>query len=181
MPTTSIIIVHHYEANTTLLRGLMSIIRKSPLRYIKEIILVDDASEGREYLGKPLDDFVKRLPVPVKIMRNKQRLGLIRSRLRGADAATGDTMTFLDAHIEATNGWLPPLLNEIKMNRLVMIKSCSLLMRFHLMYIDIINISSNAFVSFFRLLLLFSFYSGLVFFFRLLSNIWLQTWVLLSN
>jgi polypeptide N-acetylgalactosaminyltransferase len=119
LPTTSIIIVYHNEANSTLLRGLTSIVRKSPLKYIKEIILVDDASEGREYLHGPLDEFVKTLPVSIRIFRNKERLGLMRSRLVGADAATGETMTFLDAHIEATNGWLPPLLNEIKRNRFV--------------------------------------------------------------
>lgn len=117
LPTTSIIIVYHNEGNSTLLRGLISIIRKSPNQYLKEIILVDDASEGREYLHRPLDEFVKTLPVRVKIFRNKERLGLMRSRLVGADAATGDTLTFLDAHIEATDGWLPPLLSEIKKNR----------------------------------------------------------------
>jgi hypothetical protein len=31
--------------------------------------------------------------------------------------ASGDTLTFLDAHIEATHGWLVPLLNEVKKNR----------------------------------------------------------------
>jgi hypothetical protein len=118
LPTTSIIIVYHNEGNSTLLRGLTSIVRKSPIKYLKEIILVDDASENREYLHDPLDQFVKTLSVPVKIFRNKERLGLMRSRLRGADAATGDTMTFLDAHIECTDGWLPPLLSEIRMNRL---------------------------------------------------------------
>ena len=117
LPTTSIIIVYHNEGNSTLLRGLVSIIRKSPNQYLKEIILVDDASEGREYLHSPLDAFVKTLPVRVRIFRNEQRLGLMRSRLVGADAATGDTLTFLDAHIEATDGWLTPLLNEIKKNR----------------------------------------------------------------
>ena len=91
--------------------------KRSPSKYLKEIILVDDCSEGREYLHKPLDEFVATLPVPVKIFRNTERLGLMRSRLRGADAAIGDTLTFLDAHIEATTGWLPPLLSEIKMNR----------------------------------------------------------------
>lgn len=117
LPTTSIIIVHHNEGNSTLLRTLVSICRKTPLKYLKEIILVDDMSEDRPYLLEPLDEFAKTLPVPVKVLRNEERLGLMRSRLRGAEVATGDTMTFLDAHIEVTNGWLVPLLYEIKKNR----------------------------------------------------------------
>lgn len=117
LPTTSIIIVYHNEGNSTLLRGLTSILMRSPPHLLKEIILVDDASEEREYLHKQLDDFVATMPVPVKVFRNKERLGLMRSRMRGASAATGDTMTFLDAHIEVTRGWLEPLLNEIKNNK----------------------------------------------------------------
>lgn len=117
LPTTSVIIVYHNEANSTLLRTIVSIVNKSPKEYLKEIILVDDASVDRPYLHKDLDDFVKTLPVKVRIFRNKQRLGLMKSRLVGADAAYGDTLTFLDAHCEATNGWLTPLLNEIKENR----------------------------------------------------------------
>lgn len=70
-----------------------------------------------DYLLKPLDDFVETLPVKVKVLRNENRMGLMRSRLVGAAAATGETMTFLDAHIEATDGWLPPLLTELKHNK----------------------------------------------------------------
>ena len=117
LPTTSIIIVHHNEANSTLLRTLVSIVQRTPLRYLTEIILVDDKSVDRPYLGKPLDDFVATLPVKVVVLRNEERLGLTRSRLRGAEIATGDTMTFLDAHCETSVGWLPPLLYEIKKNR----------------------------------------------------------------
>ncbi|RNA32860.1 polypeptide N-acetylgalactosaminyltransferase 13 isoform X2 [Brachionus plicatilis] len=117
LPTTSVVIVYHNEGNSTLLRGLTSICNKTPSKYLKEIILVDDASVDRDYLHAPLDQFVKTLPVPVKIIRNEVRMGLMRSRLRGANAASGDTLTFLDAHIECTSGWLQPLLFEIKKNR----------------------------------------------------------------
>lgn len=64
-----------------------------------------------------MEDFVEKLPVDVKIIRNSGRLGLIKSRVVGASAAKGDTITFLDAHIEATEGWLEPLLTEVTYDR----------------------------------------------------------------
>ncbi|CAF4535561.1 unnamed protein product [Rotaria sp. Silwood1] len=117
LPTTSIVIVFHNEGNSTLLRTLTSIVSKSPIEYIHEIIMVDDASIAREYLKDTLEQFVKELPVKVHILRNKERLGLMKSRLKGADIATGDTLTFLDAHIECSPGWLQYLLYEVKKDR----------------------------------------------------------------
>jgi polypeptide N-acetylgalactosaminyltransferase len=63
LPTTSIVIVFHNEAWSTLLRTIWSVINRSPRPLLREIILVDDASE-REYLGEQLEDYVKTLPVP---------------------------------------------------------------------------------------------------------------------
>ena len=42
----------------------------------------------------------------VKVVRTKQREGLIRARLLGFSAAHGDVVTFLDSHCECTIGKL---------------------------------------------------------------------------
>ncbi|KAE8626773.1 hypothetical protein XENTR_v10006749 [Xenopus tropicalis] len=111
LPTTSIIIVFHNEAWSTLLRTVYSVLYTSPAILLKEIILVDDASED-EYLKEKLDDYVKALQI-VKIARQKERKGLITARLLGASIATGEVLTFLDAHCECFHGWLEPLLSRV--------------------------------------------------------------------
>ncbi|XP_065493819.1 polypeptide N-acetylgalactosaminyltransferase 13 isoform X1 [Caloenas nicobarica] len=116
LPNTSVVIVFHNEAWSTLLRTVYSVINRSPRRLLAEIILVDDASE-REFLKASLENYVKTLGVPIKLVRMEQRSGLIRARLRGAAAASGRVLTFLDAHCECTLGWLEPLLARIKEDR----------------------------------------------------------------
>lgn len=72
-----------------------------------------------DFLKKKLEDYVKTLEVPVRILRMEQRSGLIRARLRGAAATRGQVITFLDAHCECTLGWLEPLLARLKEDRWV--------------------------------------------------------------
>lgn len=87
LPTTSVIIVFHNEAWTTLLRTVWSVIDRSPVELIREIILVDDLSTW-SFLKRPLDDYIERIPVRIKLIRNTKREGLIRARLIGARQAT---------------------------------------------------------------------------------------------
>lgn len=60
---------------------------------------------------------MKTLPVPVRVLRTGERSGLIRARLLGAREVTGQVITFLDAHVECTEGWLEPLLARIAEDR----------------------------------------------------------------
>ena len=139
LPTTSVVIVFHNEAWSTLLRTVWSIIIRSPRELIAEILLVDDASERgtlnlaadltapriltytllsiADYLGKKLEDYVATLPVSVRVLRTVKRSGLIRARLLGAKEVKGQVITFLDAHCECTEGWLEPLLARVVENR----------------------------------------------------------------
>ncbi|CAJ1085272.1 polypeptide N-acetylgalactosaminyltransferase 6-like isoform X1 [Xyrichtys novacula] len=111
LPTTSVIIVFHNEAWSTLLRTVYSVLHTSPAFLLKEIILVDDASVA-DHLQTKLEDFVKQLKI-VKVVRQPQRKGLITARLLGAGIAQGEVLTFLDAHCECFHGWLEPLLARI--------------------------------------------------------------------
>ncbi|KAK6016312.1 glycosyltransferase, group 2 family protein, partial [Ostertagia ostertagi] len=116
LPKTSIIIVFHNEAWTTLLRTLHSVINRSPLALLEEIILIDDLSD-RDYLKAPLDEYIKRFPVPMRIVHLKRRSGLIRARLTGSGMAKGRVLLFLDAHVEVTEGWLEPLVDRVARDR----------------------------------------------------------------
>lgn len=107
----SVIVPFFNEHWSTLLRTAYSVLNRSPAELIVEIILVDDAST-KTFLHKKLDAYVSTHLPKVRIVRLKERSGLIIARLAGAKIATGDVLIFLDSHTEANTNWLPPLLGK---------------------------------------------------------------------
>ncbi|XP_072552930.1 polypeptide N-acetylgalactosaminyltransferase 6-like [Salminus brasiliensis] len=112
LPDTSVIIVFHNEAWSTLLRTVYSVLHTSPAILLREIILVDDAST-QDHLKSPLELHVQTLKI-VRVLRQKERKGLVPARLLGAREAKGEVLTFLDSHCECFNGWLEPLLAQLR-------------------------------------------------------------------
>ncbi|KAJ3591907.1 hypothetical protein NHX12_007037 [Muraenolepis orangiensis] len=115
LPTTSVIFCFVDEVWSTLLRSVHSVLNRSPPHLLEEIILVDDCST-RDYLGEQLDQYMANL-TKVRIVRLKEREGLIRARLAGAAIAKGEVLTFLDSHVECNVGWLEPLLERVYQDR----------------------------------------------------------------
>lgn len=119
LPKTSVIIVFHNEGLSVLMRTVHSVINRSPKHVLQEILLVDDFSE-KEDLKAKLDEEVKSFNGLVRLIRNEERGGLIRTRSRGAQEAIGEVIVFLDAHCEVNKNWLPPLLAPIYRDRTTM-------------------------------------------------------------
>eukprot|EP01147_Barroeca_monosierra_P000714 gene714-7887_t len=117
MPKASVIICFVNEAWSALLRTIWSVLNRTPVELLEEVVLVDDASDV-DWLGEKLDAYIRdHLPSNVRIVKSPTRLGLIRARLLGAKSAKGPVLVFLDSHCEANVGWMEPILDIIADDR----------------------------------------------------------------
>ena len=110
-----VIIIFHNEAWSTLIRTVYSVINRSPAHLLAEILLVDDAST-LPHLGERLEKMVEGMGEKVRLIRQPARAGLMRTRMVGVMESKSQVLTFLDSHIEATEGWLEPLLERVHQN-----------------------------------------------------------------
>ncbi|KHJ93524.1 glycosyltransferase, group 2 family protein [Oesophagostomum dentatum] len=115
---TSVIIVHHNEGLSILLRMLKGIFERTPEHLLHEVILYEDASEEEHQLTKYLEKFgsITGYGKKMRIIRSEERQGLIRAKTLASREAKGDVLVFMDSHCEVTERWLEPLLAPIKEN-----------------------------------------------------------------
>ncbi|XP_019622702.1 PREDICTED: N-acetylgalactosaminyltransferase 7-like isoform X1 [Branchiostoma belcheri] len=117
LPNISVIIVFYNEAWSVVMRTVHSVIKRTPPELLAEIVLVDDFST-KEHWKQRLDDYLVQFKGLVKLVRNKQREGLIQARSIGARSATrGKILVYLDSHCEVGINWAPALISPIAVNR----------------------------------------------------------------
>ena len=116
LPSASIVICFFREDINTLHRTITSVINRSPVQNVKEILLMDDTddAEYHERVAEMVNQFDNACLI---LLSTGKREGLIRARVLGARKAKGDVLVFLDSHVEVNVNWLPPLLSIIKENR----------------------------------------------------------------
>ncbi|XP_035645218.2 N-acetylgalactosaminyltransferase 7-like isoform X1 [Oncorhynchus keta] len=117
--TSSVVIVFHNEGWSTLMRTVHSVIKRTPRRYLAEIVMIDDFS-NKVHLKERLEEYIKQWNGLVKLHRNEKREGLIQARSIGAHVATlGQVLIYLDAHCEVAANWYAPLVAPISKDRTV--------------------------------------------------------------
>ncbi|XP_050401803.1 probable N-acetylgalactosaminyltransferase 8 isoform X2 [Patella vulgata] len=116
--TVSIIIGVYNEWPSILLRTIYSIITRTTIHFIKEIIIIDDASTSdfmRYDLARCIEElFSNEL---IKLIRVEDRAGILQAKQTGLQHATADIVVFLDCCVEVNHQWLEPLIHEIQQNR----------------------------------------------------------------
>ncbi len=110
--TISIVLPCGFE-HDYFIRTAESIFYETPMEILKEIVIVDDASDP------PLKDSWSDADAEnfgVKYVRVDSALGLIGAKQVGAQAATGDIIVFFDCHVKPAKDYWVPFVKEIEGN-----------------------------------------------------------------
>lgn len=110
IPSVSIVIpVHNHSATTE--SCLTSLLETLPESFAGEIIVIDDASTDDTPLL--LNGWAVR-DSRIRCLRNVTNQGFLETTRRGAAAATGDVLLFLNNDTVLLPDWLPPLLRVFR-------------------------------------------------------------------
>jgi len=103
------VVLAAFNEREYLAKTVESVQNMTPANILKEIIVVDDGSTPK------LSDYLTKHP-EVRVIRHDERQGLIRSKTDGGNAAVGDMVMFLDAHVKPDKDWYLPILKHVNTN-----------------------------------------------------------------
>lgn len=118
MEPVSIVVIFRNEQLAMLLRTLHSIADRSDPELIGELLLIDDHSDAgfwqQQRSRHAFKAYVQRyIHGAARIFHLEEHVGLVRARRLATAEAKQETLVFLDAHVEVSEGWLEPLLAVI--------------------------------------------------------------------
>lgn len=115
----SIVVIFRNEQMAMLLRTLYSIVAATPAELLAELLVIDDHSDigfwDRKHPRDAFDAYLKsNVFRHARFLHLEKPVGVVRARRFAVTQIVADTVVFLDAHVEVSSGWLPPLLEAIE-------------------------------------------------------------------
>jgi len=112
LPHVSLVIPYLNETWYHVSNTVASMIDYSPMDLVDEILFIDDGnSEGWKF-----HDELKALHPKIRIHRNEERQGLIRSKVIGAALIKSPVLFFMEPHCIVQRNWLEPLLEQLTLS-----------------------------------------------------------------
>merc|ERR1712110_830983 len=87
----------------------LAILSYTPPKLLDEILMIDDANLD----GWKFHDRLKAIHPKIRVLRNEEHQGLIRSKVIGAATVASPVLVFLEPHCIVTKKWLQPLLEKM--------------------------------------------------------------------
>ena len=117
LPAVTVVVTFVNEPMSTLLRTIWSIYNRTPASLLSGIVLVDDGSSEWAAMGPALQQAINtKWDGKVTLVRSEKRIGAVRARMMGVQAASGPVIAFMDSHVEVNVKWYEPLAEEIRKN-----------------------------------------------------------------
>lgn len=109
LPTITMVIPYLNETWPQISATLAAVLTYTPSELLDEILMVDD---GNDPDWQHHEDLTK-LHSKVRVHRNEERQGLIRSKVIGAKLVSSPVLIFMEPHCIVNKQWLEPLLQQL--------------------------------------------------------------------
>lgn len=107
--TVSIIIPYLRESWEHFQPTIRSILHFTPDALIEEFILISDGNPPELTYEKALSGMSRK----VKVVKNAERMGLIKAKMKAVTLARAEVLMFMEAHCIVNRNWLEPLLERL--------------------------------------------------------------------